>query len=211
MSGQPVPALGGNPQHPRVQSGPLRPAQFMTVGPSRTTASLAAWTVHAPDPAPCSSGDSGGSPGATGMVGNSPTEVAGPGDICSGAAGGGWGRFQQEQGTLRIPDHRHPSVHPAVAQAQFNQGLPVPPSSPLCPWGDRAMSLGGRQGGLTAAQVVLAVPGPRVWLGKARHVPSVGELALQVVGIETAEGCNTSPGLAFIRRVLSLFHVNPFL
>lgn len=139
-------------------------------------------------------------------------EGTGPRDISS-VAGGGWGGCQPEQGLpVPIPAHPRPqtSIHPSLQshRAQFNLGLPVFSNSLLfppwgwchVPWGMPGWahgSAGERVPGHGGVGFVPALPRPRVWLGKARHVPSVVELALQVVGIETMKGCNTSLGFFF--------------
>lgn len=111
------------------------------------------------------------------------------------------------------PQTSHPSIHPSSPTAcslTWDRLCFLTPCS--VPHGDGAVSLGGCWG--SSASVgsrrrservpshggggsVPALPWPRVWLGKARHVPSVVELALQVVGIETMKGCNTSLGFFF--------------
>lgn len=139
----------------------------------------------------------GCSPGGRGMgmVGNATVEGTGPGDI-SVAAGGGWGGCQLEQGTLcrslRSLDHRRPSVCPHSPTRRSLtwdcQCFRTPCAFPL---GDGAGSLGGCQGGLTAAQVKGARP--RRWWLRCRLCPgpaSAGESQTRPVsrGIGSAGG-----------------------
>lgn len=184
VSVQPVPALGCSPEHPEMGSRALRPAQVhdgaAEQGPlyllQRETSPLL--TPH-----PTAVGIWGALrvEGEQGEWEMPPWREQDPGTSLLWQEEAGVGASQSRGclcPSLRIPDHRRPSIRPCsptVRSLTWDRLCFLTPCS--FPRGDGAMSLGGCQGGLTAAQVkgcpatvVLAscrlCPGPASGWGK---------------------------------------------